>query len=143
MPAPTIPTDLIERAQVAVVAVLDTDPDIATITGRASGNVSAENAEMPTDLPILTYGYTVATPGGGAIGDTREILFLFSAIAMTESEANALLEVVESKRWSVALAALASPLNGYFTNPVRRRIPWDESDDTYRSDLEFTLIVTK
>lgn len=138
-----MPTDLIERSAIAIVAVLNADADIHTITGRSEDNVTAWNADMASLLPVLAYRLTIATPGGGAIGDTREILVLFSAIAPTESVANALLEVVENIRWSVALAALPQPLNGYMRNPVRRSIPWDEAEDTARSDLELTLTVTK
>lgn len=143
MPAPTVPTDIIERSLVAIVAVLTASTDIQTITGRTTNNVTAWNADMATDLPVLAYNYAVATPGGGAIGDTREVLFVFSAIATRESEANALLDVVEGIRWSTALVALPQPLNGYMRNPVRRRIPWEDADDVYRSDLELTLTVTK
>lgn len=139
----TPPTDLIERSLVAVVAVVEADANIQSITARPSGNITAWNADMINALPVVAYNYTTATPGGGAIGDTREIPFVFSAFARTESEANALLEALENIRWSTALVALAQPLNGYMRNPVRRRIPFDESDDVYRSDLELTLTVTK
>ena len=135
--------DIIERSMVAIVAALDAHAQIQAITGRASGNIVAWNAGMAAELPVLAYRYTIATPGGGAIGDTREILWLFSAIAPTESATNALLEVVEGILWAPTLAALTPPLDGYMRNPVRRQIPWDETDDNYRSDLELTLTVTK
>ena len=137
------PTDLIERAKIAIVAVLSASADIQAITGRAEGNVTAWNADMASLLPVLAYRMPVATPGGGAIGDTRELVITFSAIAPTESVCNALLEVVETIQWATALAALPQPLDGYFRNPVRRDIPWDESDDQYRVDLEYTLTATK
>lgn len=143
MPAPTIPLDIVERSEIAVVAVLLANSDIPTITGRAVDNVTSWDAEMTATLPILAYTYTVATPGGGALKDTREIMFLFSAIAATESETNALLDAVERILWAPALAALNPPLDGYMRNPVRRRAPWDEDSDAYRSDLELTLTVTK
>lgn len=137
------PTDLIERSIVAVVAALVASADIQAITGRATDNVTAWDAEATTVMPVIAYRYTIATPGGGAIGDTREIMFLFSAIAPTESVANALLEAVENIRWSVVLAAQAPPLDGYMRNPVRRSVGWDSDADESRSDLEYTLVVTK
>lgn len=137
------PTDIIERAMIALVAVLDANVDIAAITGKANGNVTAWAQETPTDMPVLVYRYIVATPGGGAIGDTREIQWSFSAVAATESVANAMLEVVEKVQWAPVLAALNPPLNGYMFNPVRRPIPWDSDADASRADLELTLIVTK
>jgi len=144
MPAPTIPIDIVERSEIAVVAALLANGDIPTITGRpAADSVTSWDAEMTATLPILAYTYTVATPGGGALGDTREIMFLFSAIAATESEANALLDAVERIMWAPTLAAQSPTLDGYMRNPVRRRAPWDEESDSYRSDLELTLTVTK
>jgi hypothetical protein len=138
-----VATDIIERSVLAIVAVLEARTDIQAITGRPAGNVTAWNADIAAVLPIIAYRYVIATPGGGAIGDTREIVFVFSAVAATESTANALLEIVESILWAPALAALAQPLNGYMRNPVRRSIPWDETEDVSRSDLELTLTVTK
>lgn len=137
------PTDLIERAKIAIVAVINSSPDIQAITGRADNNVTAWNADMTAVLPVIAYRMPVATPGGGAIGDTRELVITFSAFAPTESVCNALLEVLETIRWAPALAALSQPLDAYFRNPVRRDIPWDETEDSYRVDLEMTLTATK
>jgi hypothetical protein len=143
MPAPNPPTDIIERSIIAVVAVLEANADIKAITDRNSDNVTAWNADMLATLPVIAYRYTVATPGGMATGDTREVLFLFTAVGATESVTNALLEAIEKIRWAPALAALNPPLDGCMYNPVRRQIPWDEDVDAYRSDLEYTLVVTK
>jgi hypothetical protein len=143
MPAPNPPTDIIERSVNAIVAVLQANNDIKTITGRNADNVTAWNADMLAQLPVIAYTYMPATPGGGGTGDTRVVPFLFTAVAQTESETNALLEAIENIRWAPELAALPAPLNGYFYNPLRRKIPWDEDVDAARSDLEFTLIVTK
>jgi hypothetical protein len=137
------PTDIVERAVIAVVAALEANADIQTITGRSGDNSTAWDVEAETPTPVIAYRYTIATPGGGAIGDTREIMFLFSAIAPTESVANALLEAVENIRWSVVLAAQNPPLDGYMRNPVRRSVGWDTDADATREDLEYTLVVTK
>lgn len=151
MPAPEPPTDLLERCERAVVAVLDTNAQIAAITGRANGNVLPWDTETETDLPVVAYRDTIATRGGAApaTGDSREVMFLFSAVAASEADVNALLEVIEGGNappaivWSVALAALNPPLDGFFYNPVRRNVGWDSDVDGYRKDLEFTLVVTK
>lgn len=134
--------DIIERSEIAIVAVLQANTDIQEITGRATGNITAWNAEMVNDTPIIAYRYIVGTQVGG-LGDTREIVFSFSAIAPEEPVANALLNVIESILWAPALAALEPPLDGYMKNPVRRSIPWDSDVDLFRSDLELTLLVTK
>jgi hypothetical protein len=136
------PTDIIERSIRAVVAVLQASADIQSILGRSTDMVTAWSAEMPATLPIIAYRYVVATPTGGA-GDTREIMFNFSAFAATESVANDLLGTVENLPWAVALAALNPALDGCMLNPVRRPIPWDSDADAYRADLEMTLYVTK
>lgn len=149
MPAPNPPTDLLERAKIAVFAVLDANAQIAGVTGRANGNLVAWSVEMNVALPVVAYRATVATRGGASTGDTREVMFLFSAAAPTESEANALLEIIEGGIqapaivWVTALAALARPLDAIFINPVRREIGWDSDVDGYRNDLEYTLVVTK
>lgn len=151
MPVPNPPTDLLERAVIAVVAVLDAHAQISGITGRANGNVIAWDVEAETDLPVIAYRATVATRGGAApaTGDSREVMFLFSAVADTESEVNALLEVIEGGlappkiNWVTALAALNPPLDGFFYNPVRRNVGWDSDADGWRNDLEYTLVVTK
>lgn len=151
MPAPIPATDLIERAKVAVVAVLDTNAQISAVTGRANGNIIAWATETETEQPVIAYRATVATRGGAAPanGEGREVMFLFSAIAATEPEANALLEIIEGGwvppaiLWAPALAALNPKLDGYFYNPVRRDIGWDSDVDGYRNDLEYTLVVTK
>lgn len=142
-PAPAVPVDLIERLKIAVVAVLAANADIQTIADRASGIVSAWNADMTTVLPVVAYRVVVAAPGGGALGDTREVLVTFSAIAPTESVANALLNAIEVIVWPTALAAQSPPLDGYMRNPVRRDVPWDTDEDLYRADLELTMTVTK
>lgn len=151
MPAPNPPTDLIERAKIAVVAVLDANAQISAVTGRASGNMIAWATEGEAEQPVIAYRATVGTRGGAAPanGDGREVMFLFSAIAETEPEANALLEIIEGGWlppaivWVTALAAQNPPLDGYFYNPVRRDIGWDSDVDGYRNDLEYTLVVTK
>lgn len=137
------PTDIIERAMIALVAVLDANVDIAAITGKANGNMTAWSQETPASIPVLAYRYVIATPGGMATGDTREVLWNFSAVAATESVANAMLEVVENILWAPVLAALNPPLDGFMYHPVRRPIPWDSDADASRADLELTLIVTK
>jgi hypothetical protein len=149
--APNPITDLIDRAKIAVVAVLDTNPQIVAITGRNSGNVLPWDAEYETEQPVVAYRATIATRGGNApaTGDSREIMFLFSAVAPTDSESLALLEVIEGGNappaivWVLALAALPEPFDGCFVNPVRREVGWDSDADGYRNDLEFTLVATK
>lgn len=151
MPVPNPPEDLEERCAIAVVAVLDTHAQISAITGRANGNVIAWDAEIEVPLPMVAYRDTIATRSGAApaTGDSREVMFLFSAVAATESECNALLSAIEGGivapkiKWAPALAALVPPLDGYFYNPVRRNIGWDSDADGYRKDLEYTLVVTK
>lgn len=151
MPAPEPATDLLERCARAIVAVLDTNAQISAITGRDEANILPWDAEMETETPMVAYRDTIATRGGAApaTGDSREVMFLFSAVAPTESECNALLEVIEGGHappkivWATALAALNPPLDGYFYNPVRRNVGWDSDADGYRKDLEFTLVVTK
>lgn len=151
MPVPNPPTDLLERCAIAVVAVLDSHAQIVAITGRANGNVLPWDVEDETELPVIAYRDTIATRGGQApaTGDSREVMFLFSVVAATESEVNALLEVIEGGHaapkviWAPALAALNPPLDGCFVNPVRRNVGWDSDADGYRKDLEYTLVVTK
>jgi hypothetical protein len=150
-PPPLDLGDLIERAKIAIVAVLDTHPQIVAITGRSSGNLIPWDAETETDLPVIAYRVTVATRGGAApaTGDSREIMFLFSAVAADDAQSHALLEVIEGGIappdvvWSVELATLPQPFDGYFMNPVRREVGWDSDADGYRNDLEYTLIATK
>lgn len=141
--------DLIDRAKIAVVAVLDTHAQISAITGRASGNLIPWDAEIETEKPVVAYRATIGTPGGSAIGDTREIMFLFSAVADSDSESLALLSAIEGGHtppkivWAPALVALVPPLDGFFMNPVRREVGWDSDADGYRNDLEYTLVATK
>lgn len=134
--------DIIERSKIAIVAVVSANTDIQQITGRAEGNITAWNAAMLNELPIIAYRFVVATQTGSQ-GDTREALFTFSAIARDEAEVNALLNVLETILWAPALAAQEPPLDAVFMNPVRREIPWDTDVDAYRGDLEMTLLVTK
>lgn len=152
MPVPNPITDIVDRAKIAIVAVLDTHPQIVAITGRANGNLIPWDAETETEQPLVAYRATVATRGGAApaTGDSREIMFLFSAVGENESETLALLDVIEGGTdpaqdvvWSVALAALVPPFDGCFVNPVRREVGWDSDADGYRNDLEYTLIATK
>ena len=136
------PTDIVERAIQAVVAVIDSNNDISAITEKASDNVIAWNADLDAEPPVIAYRAVVATVTGSP-GDTREIIFNFTAVAEAESMANELLAVLDSRiLWAPALAALSPPLDGYMTNPVRRGIPWDSDEDFYRADLELTLVCT-
>jgi hypothetical protein len=143
MPAPNPPTDIVERTKIAIVAVLAASADIKTITDSATVNITSWNADMLATLPVIAYRFSVATPGGGGTGDTRTFSAFFTAVATTESVANAILEAIENIRWAPALAALGAPLNAYGYYPIRRDIPWDEDVDASRADLEMTFVVTK
>jgi hypothetical protein len=140
-PAPRPVTDIVERSKIALVAVLSANADIQAIMQRSQDNVTAWGEDLGNVVPILAYQITIATPGGGAIGDTREAVVVFTAIAPMESDANALIDVVEHIAWAPKLAALG--LDGYMRNPVRRSFPHEGDEDDYRVDLEYTLTVTR
>jgi len=132
--------DIVQRAREAIVAILDTNADIVTITGRADGNIVPWRNDLDSDAPILAFFMIVATPNGQP-GDTREMPFQITAVGRDEAEANEMLRVVEDALTAPALAALPIPLDAMPVNRVRRPAPFES--ENYRADLEISLVVTK
>lgn len=124
-------SDLIQDTRLAVVSILDSDSAVQAITGRTSANVVAWNPDAIVELPILAYQF-IAAPELAADGDTREVQFQFSASAVTESQAHALLGAVEMALTQTAFLILASPLDAFVTRRVRRGF-----------DLDVTLRVSR
>lgn len=135
-------TDIIQRTREAFIAIFNAHADIAAVTGKPDDNVVPWRVDLEVDAPVLVFFVVVATQNGQP-GDTREIMLQVSAYARSESEANAMLEVVENRLTVTALAALPRPLDAMPVRFLRRPVPFEESTDRYRGDLEITLIVTK
>ena len=139
-------TDLEQRVREAIVAVLDTLPAIVALTGRNSGNLVPDKIDDDIALPAVVYNVIAAT-NAGALGDTREVVVQFTAVAARMSLANALLEVVEDTLNAPAFYALTPPLDACAIPGRDVRRPGADLDDeggTIKSALlDRTLLVTK
>lgn len=136
-------TDLIRRVQEGVVAILDVDPAVTTITRRHSCNCMPWQGVSDVDLPVLLLQFVDATEWG-AIADHRRIRFRVTAMASgNDSEAicDALVSAAETLLVQPRFAALG--LDAYPERRNRYRGPLDPvpaGSQLARSDLELTLI---
>lgn len=138
-----MPTDIIQRTTEAMVAALDTNSAIVAITGRANGNVIPFDDFGDATLPTIAY-MDVTGANAGGIGDTRRVVYQFTAGAKSRSVANALLEAVENgltpQAFTAAgLDACIDPEN----RPSRRGKAGDTEEGYFEADVDVTLLVTK
>lgn len=136
-------TDIIQRTSDALVAILDTNAAVVAITGRANVNIVPYDDIADVTVPILAY-LDVTGANAGGIGDTRRVVFQFTAAASSKAIANALLEAVENgltpQAFTAAgLDACIDPAN----RPTRRGKPGDTEEGYFEADVDVTLIVTK
>lgn len=117
-------SDIIQQSREAIVAVLDAYPPIQALTGRSSGNVVAWNPEAVVELPVIAYQF-VTGPELAADGDTRELLFQFSASGEDESTAHELLGAVEQALSQLAFLALSPPFDAFVARSIRRGFDLD------------------
>jgi hypothetical protein len=117
-----VATDIVQKVREAIVTILDTHASIVAITGRANGNIVSWDTladQSPTEVPILAYLFVVARKLP-ADGDTREALFQLTADGPKESQRHELLGVVEQLLDQPAFLALATPLDAFEVNSIRR-----------------------
>lgn len=138
--------DVIQEVRRAVVAIVNGDATLATITGHASPQITMwQDLRLDGALPILAYQVVVLgqTP---ADRDSRTGLLQFSAFA-TGNGAQATIEAM-LERVEQILTALALDGNGVDGAPVRfirREEPEDRdgSRGVRRADLDVELTLTK
>lgn len=132
--------DIIQRLREATVAILDTHPDVVTLTGRDSGNVIPASSRTVFATPAIVYAFIVGTELN-ADGDTREVTIQLTAYAEDDDDAtaNALIAVAERVYDGPTFEALAVPLDAFVTRRVRRDV--GGNDALARADLDVTLRV--
>jgi hypothetical protein len=133
-------SDFVQDVKNAIVAVLDTHSAIVALAGRANGTVIPYDDLGDPVIPGVEYMVVVATMIGG-IGDTRRVLASFTANAELESDANALLDVIEKNLTCPAL--IAAGLDAYPQEFSRTGIAGRASDGTSSAGMDVTLIVSK
>jgi hypothetical protein len=126
--------DLIQVTREAIVAVVDSHADIVAITGRDAENIVAWNPDAPVERPVVAYQFITGSQRA-ADGDTRSLLFQFSASAHTEAEANELLGVVERILTQSAFLSLSNPLDAFVERSTRRGFDLDITLQVSRSTL--------
>lgn len=141
-------TDYVERVAEAVVAALDTRAAIVALTEQPSTNVvpwrdNLQELLTPDRLGLIAYHVVIARRGGGAIGDFRRIILNCTALARTESVANALCEQVELGLTCATLAALATPLDARIEDVTRQPIPPDVDNAVHLASIDLTLVVKR
>jgi hypothetical protein len=133
-------TDIVQRTSEAVVAMLDTAPDIVALTSRANGNVIPFDDLADAALPVIAY-IDVTSAIAGGIGDTRRVILQFTAAGSTKAVVNALLEAVENNLTTTKF--YAAGLDAYMQDFLRRGTPGDTEEGYFSADMDVTLIVTK
>lgn len=134
------PTDIVQRTSDALVAILDTAPAVVAITGRANVNVVPFDDFADVTLPALAY-IDITSAIAGGIGDTRRVIYQFTAGGSSKDVVNALLEAVENTL--TAPNFYAAGLDAYMQDFLRRGTPGDTEEGYFSADMDVTLIVTK
>lgn len=116
--------DIVELTREAVVSIIDTHASIVAITGRASENIVAWDPDTEVDRPVIAYQFITAPPLA-ADGDTRLMLFQFSASAEDEATVHELLGLVEQVLTQTAFLSLPTPLDAFVDRSVRRGFDLD------------------
>jgi hypothetical protein len=135
-----IADDIIQRLRDATVEILDTHPDVMTLTGRESLNVVPASQAGSVSLPVIVFTHVVSTELA-ADGDTRDPLIQFTAYANDDDDdiANALIRVVERAYEGPAFLSLDPPIDAYVTRRIRRTV--SPGKGTARADMDVTLRV--
>lgn len=132
--------DMVQRLREAIVAIVDTNADVQALTGRANGNIVSWDTLSTDTLPVVAYQFITSHDGPSPM--LRGYDFQFTAVAATESAANALIGVVSSLFSASAFAALAVPVDAALDpdpGPVRRSVPYDDDAVAYRADVDLTI----
>jgi hypothetical protein len=132
--------DFVQSVRDAIIAVLDTNSAVVAKTGRPNGNVIPFDDLGESVLIGIEYMVVSAVMIGG-IGDTRRVLVTFEASAELESDANALLDLIEKQLTCPAMEAVG--LDAYPQEFSRTGVAGRASDGTSSASLDVTLIVTK
>jgi hypothetical protein len=140
--------DYVTVVNEAVVAALDTRAGIVALTQQASANVvpwrdNLEELLVPARHGLIAYHVVSANRGGGAIGDFRRLRVNCTAIARTESVANALCEQVELGLTCAVLAALPTPLDARIEDVSRQPIPPDTRDAVHLAAIDLILVMKR
>lgn len=123
--------DIIQLARISVVQVINANTEVQAITGRDEANIVAFNPDAEVELPVIAYTFVVARQLASD-GDTRAMLWQFSASAETESQVHELLGAVERALTQSAFYALSTPLDAFVETSIRRAL-----------DLDVTLRVSR
>lgn len=140
--------DYVNVVNNAIVAALDTKAGIVAITTKATANVvpwrdNLEELLTTSRLGLIAYHVVTANRGGGAIGDFRRLRVNCTAIARTESVANALCEQVELGLTCAVLAALPTPLDARIEDVSRQPIPPDALSKVHLASIDLILVMKR
>lgn len=135
------PTDIVQAVQEAIVAALSSDATVQAITGRTSENVIDWNSLTTEALPVIAYLVSAAREVGG-LAYTWDVDVQLSAFATVNADANRLAERARVVLIAPTFASLPNPLDAYSMNRIVRTLPFDQTSDSYRTDLTLQLTVT-
>lgn len=144
------PTDIGQKLDEALVAILRADAGIQQLAERTEKLVRPWGEFGGSALPVILY-QRVTLEEVGALGDTRRAFYDFTAVAEGEggrAMVNALIERVEIAITQPALAARgmdAAPMGIWRRRPlgVREQISGDNTKERVAEQLEAQFLVTK
>lgn len=138
-------SDIVQDTNAAVVAILNADAGVRTITKRTTGNIRPWKNVADEKMPILLYTFIVGTEEGGS-GDNRLLQYQITAYAEGADSGN----VVNSLLERVELGLTEPLLNaqGLDAAPMRRTrtavvIERDGTRELSRGDIDVEIWATK
>lgn len=135
------PTDVVQVISETIVAALNPATQIIGITGRTGDNVIPWHSLETAVLPVLLY-LIVSVREIGGLAYTWQADLQLSAFAPQQADANALVQVAQQLLIAPTFAALASPVDAFTVNRIRKTLPFDATSESVRADLLLTMQIT-
>lgn len=141
-------TDILQRCNEALVAVLDTREGVCDLTHQPEANVipwrdHLEDLLTPDRDGLLAYHIVFARQTGESPGDFWRVVMQCTAVARSETVANALCEQVEQGFTCSALAALGTPLDARIVERTRQANAPETDTAVHLATIDVTLVVKR
>jgi hypothetical protein len=140
----TLGDDVEEQAVNAVVAVLDTDAGVQSVTGRDNGNAMGWSDTSRSTLPAISVFIRGMSPTGG-VGENWLVEVVVACFADSEGTARALRQAARLALTTLQLAdvgRLDSVVMPGSDRPLPTRWEGDTDNQTARADYLCTLWLT-
>lgn len=135
--------DPVQKLREAIVAVLDTRPEIVALTGRPEENIVAwgnmgEVSDADLKAGMIAY-HVIAANEVACDQNPQSIPVQFGAMAGEESIANEIVGIISRVVDAPAFLALVPPIDASVTKRSRTPYPFDAQEGLARADIEITL----